>query len=224
MNRYVKSAVTAAALSLSLGTANAAVTLLANILNDPTGGGNYGGIGATAIETFSAAGGTLNDAGSLSGNYGIYNTTSPGQYTKPLGTTTGFLAVPTAGQPAPASATYQFAGNYTMFGFYLGSPDAGNSVTFLLNGVEVGGGVGTGTYALGSPGPGNISTSDNSTSSYLSFNAGGLFNQVRFTTGQVAMEVDNFAVSAIPEPGEWAMMVAGLGVVSLIARRRKSKV
>ncbi len=30
-------------------------------------------------------------------------------------------------------------------------------------------------------------------------------------------------VSAVPEPGEWAMMLAGLGVVSAIARKRKNK-
>ena len=31
----------------------------------------------------------------------------------------------------------------------------------------------------------------------------------------------SMVVSAIPEPGEWAMMLAGLGVVSMIARRRR---
>lgn len=33
--------------------------------------------------------------------------------------------------------------------------------------------------------------------------------------------LDNVMVTAIPEPGEWAMMVAGLGVVGLLARRRR---
>ena len=34
----------------------------------------------------------------------------------------------------------------------------------------------------------------------------------------------SMVVSAIPEPGEWAMMLAGLGVVSLIAKRRRKVV
>jgi hypothetical protein len=34
--------------------------------------------------------------------------------------------------------------------------------------------------------------------------------------------LDNISVtSAVPEPGEWAMMLAGLGAVSLIAKRRR---
>jgi hypothetical protein len=46
----------------------------------------------------------------------------------------------------------------------------------------------------------------------LSFNA---YGSEAFSTSMV--------VSAIPEPGEWAMMLAGLGVVSAIARRRRNK-
>ena len=40
-----------------------------------------------------------------------------------------------------------------------------------------------------------------------------LYGTEQFSTSMV--------VSAIPEPGEWAMMLAGLGVVSMIARRRR---
>ncbi|MBI4755810.1 MAG: PEP-CTERM sorting domain-containing protein [Betaproteobacteria bacterium] len=32
----------------------------------------------------------------------------------------------------------------------------------------------------------------------------------------------NITVSPVPEPSEWAMLVAGLGLVGLFARRRES--
>lgn len=37
---------------------------------------------------------------------------------------------------------------------------------------------------------------------------------------QVAFDVGTVAVAAVPEPGEWALMLAGLGVMGSIARRR----
>jgi hypothetical protein len=41
--------------------------------------------------------------------------------------------------------------------------------------------------------------------------------------GTEAFNTSMVVVSAIPEPGEWAMMLAGLGVVGAIARRRRNK-
>ena len=35
--------------------------------------------------------------------------------------------------------------------------------------------------------------------------------------------LDSVSVIAIPEPGEWAMMAAGLGAIALITRRRRQK-
>ena len=35
------------------------------------------------------------------------------------------------------------------------------------------------------------------------------------------VEFTDSAVTPVPEPGEWAMMLAGLGIVGLIARRRR---
>jgi hypothetical protein len=41
-----------------------------------------------------------------------------------------------------------------------------------------------------------------------------------FYIDNVTVQLDN--VSAVPEPSEWAMMIAGLGAVSFIAKRRRA--
>jgi len=38
----------------------------------------------------------------------------------------------------------------------------------------------------------------------------------------VGLLLDNVNVAAVPEPGEWAMMLAGLGIVGFMARRRRT--
>jgi hypothetical protein len=45
------------------------------------------------------------------------------------------------------------------------------------------------------------------------------FKRVAFSTGEIAGEGSAF-VTAVPEPGTWALMLAGIGLVSLRARRR----
>jgi hypothetical protein len=42
------------------------------------------------------------------------------------------------------------------------------------------------------------------------------------TANLVAVSVDNFSVTAVPEPSTYALMLAGLGVVGFAARRRRS--
>jgi hypothetical protein len=53
---------------------------------------------------------------------------------------------------------------------------------------------------------------------------GPLIASVSFTASQNAFETDNHAfLSPIPEPETYAMMLAGLGLLGFMARRRKQK-
>ena len=49
-------------------------------------------------------------------------------------------------------------------------------------------------------------------------NIGGL----RLTSTTQAFETDNFAVTAVPEPGTWAMMLLGFGMIGFSLRKRKA--
>jgi hypothetical protein len=55
---------------------------------------------------------------------------------------------------------------------------------------------------------------------------GGSITSVRFTTtlgGQLNTGIDNLAVVAVPEPETYALLLAGLGVVASVARRRRAR-
>jgi hypothetical protein len=216
MRTYMLKTVVAAAIGSASISANAAISLAQAA--GATGVSTYvGGLGLQLVENFDGiSNGMMTSAPST---YGIENASAQDQFSKPLNTTGNFLSVPKGGTTIPPArfATYKLNTPANILGFYLGSPDAQNSIEFKLNGVSLGGAVTIGSLI------GASATSLNLDSRYITLNAGGSFNEVVFGTSKIAMEVDNIT-SAIPEPGEWAMLMAGLGVVSLIARRRKTKV
>jgi len=103
------------------------------------------------------------------------------------------------------SGTISFAVPVTSFTFLWGSPDSYNSVTD---------GTVTVTGSTFSSGAGNNAE----TTLYTFFDALG-FTSLTFSTTGIAFEV---AVAAVPEPQTYAMMLAGLGVLAFLARRRRS--
>jgi hypothetical protein len=220
--RFISKVSAVAALSICAASAHAAVSVVSTSLLDPNG---YGSL--TLVETFSSyAVGTL-PSSFIAGDGFVQAVSSANSYANPNDLANGFgsasnnfytLPRATNGSPldmAPYEVVWNAGVNATQFGLFWGSPDQGsNKITFLLGGVEVGG-AGNGTFSITS------GDGQNANSSYYVLDAGGVFDQVRFSTGNIAFEFDNLAVAAVPEPGEWAMMMAGLGVVSLIARRRK---
>jgi hypothetical protein len=59
---------------------------------------------------------------------------------------------------------------------------------------------------------------------FLSFVAGGTSASLSFASnvpGNAGAVLDDISIAAVPEPHEWAMMLAGLGLVGWAARRRR---
>lgn len=182
-------------------------------------------VGAQAQVVGSAGGGngsflTLSQAG-LSG--GAVATLSGGVvYTNdqpfadiPKGNVTSFLATgPTAGQPA----TLSFAdGGVSYISFLWGSPDSYNQLTVnSTNGSQM-----FTTALLGLPGDGNQSVSR-----YVQFSGVGAakITSLVFTNTPAtdAFETANYSITPVPEPETYALMLAGLGVVGFVAKRRRS--
>jgi Protein of unknown function (DUF642)/PEP-CTERM motif len=76
------------------------------------------------------------------------------------------------------------------------------------------------TYSAGNVSPNTVFFTGNGNVATLTFSSTGIAPPSNGAGGSV---IDNIVVTAVPEPGEWAMMMAGLGVVGLIARRRRAK-
>ncbi len=232
MNKFIIGMVAAGAIASASGTANAAVNvLLGNYMlgtasltssTDPAPTA-YLGMGLTLVTDFNS--GTLAGNG-VTGNAALTTGTIGARYAAPLNDDTQYLVIPETTAPySPVgsgptySATVALGQNTTSVGFYWGSPDSYNNLVELL---DANGGV-VGSYTSNDLGSVTGLTGSNPDSIYVRLDSSnGAFSQIRYTTGNIAFEVDNIAVQAIPEPGEWAMMLAGLGVVSMIARRRKN--
>jgi PEP-CTERM putative exosortase interaction domain len=123
-----------------------------------------------------------------------------------------YLSVLTGG-----SATISFAGA-TAVEFDWGSIDDYNTLTVLLNG---------GAEYVITPG-GNFTNDANGDQILPSTN--GLFQifadegetiyGLRLESSKNSFEIDNLAMAPVPEPATWAMMIAGLGLVGGMMRRR----
>ena len=126
-----------------------------------------------------------------------------------------FLA---AGPTSGALATLTFLSPTNYLNFLWGSPDSYNLLTVNTS---------AGTQTFTTQSLGFLSNNGNqSYSQYVQFQGIGntTINSISFTNSPMvdAFESANFAVAvtAVPEPAAWAMMIVGLGGIGFALRRR----
>lgn len=115
------------------------------------------------------------------------------------------------------SATISFSEGVTAFSFLWGSPDTYNFLDIATNdgapvtfsGADLG--------VLSNPDFAANGNNANSRLFTIGTNGGTLINSITFRSHGIAFEV----AAAIPEPGTYALMLAGLAAVGFVVRRRK---
>lgn len=168
---------------------------------------------------------TGDHTGTLGGTFGtiaggqILNSDSPTADINAFGTTLfggNFLS---AGPTSTSPSVLTFTGGASFISFLWGSPDTYNTLTVTTT-------LGVSTYVPGGVGGLTFTTTNGSQSyaQYVSFAGTGTEKILSLTfasPSQDAFEAGNFSVTAVPEPETYALMLAGLGVLGFVARRRK---
>ena len=161
--------------------------------------------------------------GLLPSNYtgAVFTSNHPSYAAQPPNDTTAFYSVGVSdGQITPGVAT--FSGGLSYFGFYMGSPDTYNSVVFTMGDHSTVTLTGSEIASMGGVSP----NGDQSVGLYVNAwaGAGAKFTSIAFhSPNQNAFETDNHAyITAVPEPETYAMLLAGLGLLGFMLRRKSS--
>ncbi|MBY0440161.1 MAG: hypothetical protein K2W80_18415 [Burkholderiales bacterium] len=161
-----------------------------------------------------------------SGNGAVVTGSIAGQWAQPTSptspNTTAYLVTPAQGGTGSVTLTLPGMANY--FGFFAGSIDLYNSISFF-NGVTLMGTV-TGADLIALPNPDLIPGNQAQAAYYnIAFLTGG-FNRVVLSSQGIAFETDNHTVGTvqIPVPGAAALMLSGLFGMVFASRRQKKAV
>ncbi len=215
--QFAKSLLAVAALAAAF-SANAVVT--GNLRAGPAS--TFATLTTTSVGTVCGGGATCALSGAVTATItgGTVYDSDLAFADQPAGTVAGNMFL-SAG-PAPnnnSPSTMHFAGTgLDYISFLWGSPDLYNLLTVKSTGNP------DKTFTVG-PTSLNFSVTNGNQafSQYVEFFANGSkITDLIFSSPQDAFEVTNFTVTAVPEPETYALLLAGLGAVGFMARRRRN--
>ena len=141
---------------------------------------------------------------------------SPGWVAAPANDATNFAAA----EPGTDAVFSVKPGlELTSLSFYLGSLDNYNTLTFFNGGTLVQSFTGN-QLTIPNPANGNQTAGDTNRRYFFTFGAADGVNKVVFSSSAPAFEFDTLAaaISAVPEPQTWAMMILGFGFIGFMLR------
>ena len=158
---------------------------------------------------------------------GSFNAGTTNLDAAPFGGTDGYYAV--SPDNGPGTISLASFGAISSLSFIWGSVDSGNTLEFLNAAGNAFYSV-TGATLLGAIANGNQTTGTSNPVVTFSFTgASQLISGMRLTAlpggnnpSGFSFEIDNLAISAVPEPATWGMMMLGLGLAGVSLRRRKA--